>query len=428
MKKIVSFLLIGILILGVTGCGSNSNKASNNNVDNTEKNDNGESGTVLQVNAALFNDEGYAAVSYTDNFTHYTTIIDKNFKVHSIYEYNATLIGKYVTKNDPNDRNTINIYDVDGNIVFSYKDYEYEKLELVPNGYFFATKKEDTYNASVEKTGVYSLDEKKWVVEPSSEYDYNAALKGKYVIDLKNDEQTFFNTKTGKLFKTPTKVYTEFIDGYATITEDDVINIYSDNGSKSTNKIPLYSGGRDNKRNYNGMYVLVESSIDTGTKHFIIFNLKNNKKIDLSGRYYAVSDYINFTKTGYALVTMTNQGGTPYYTVIDSEGKELFEPVKMDHQNDWIQNSDKSLNILQSNDLYEGDYIILYNKDNIYEVRDKNNKNICTGEEYERFEAVTNNSILVSKSAPGHAQERYYKNMDCKKIDITKPNSISIIK
>ena len=176
------------------------------------------------------------------------------------------------------------------------------------------------------------------------------------------------------------------------------------------------------------MYVLVESSIDTGTKHFIIFNLKNNKKIDLSGRYYAVSDYINFTKTGYALVTMTNQGGTPYYTVIDSEGKELFEPVKMDHQNDWIQNSDKSLNILQSNDLYEGDYIILYNKDNICEVRDKNNKNICTGEEYERFEAVTNNSILVSKSAPGHAQERYYKNMDCKKIDITKPNSISIIK
>ena len=44
MKKIISFLLIGILILGVTGCGSNSGKTRdnnektpNNNVDNTLK-------------------------------------------------------------------------------------------------------------------------------------------------------------------------------------------------------------------------------------------------------------------------------------------------------------------------------------------------------------------------------------------------------
>ena len=74
-RKILSFLFIGVLILGLTGCGGNNNK-------NIEKSDNKKGQNAqkekIEVNSVLATSENYAVVIAKDGTTY---VIDKDGNV-----------------------------------------------------------------------------------------------------------------------------------------------------------------------------------------------------------------------------------------------------------------------------------------------------------------------------------------------------------
>lgn len=103
--------------------------------------------TAIEIDRTVDFDGDIAVVTHTSNFvgTHY--VIDKTFNVLSSYEGNSTYVDGYMQIPDEENKKT-NIIDINGNIVFSYGDYDYEKVELVENGCIITTKQSDTYNSS----------------------------------------------------------------------------------------------------------------------------------------------------------------------------------------------------------------------------------------------------------------------------------------
>ena len=408
MKKISIYLIIICLIL--TGCGKSTSKSKKEDFKGEK---------TIETSINEYSDYGYVDVTYGENFTHYTVIVDKDYNVKSKYLYNATLVDLYVLKESKDEENKINVYDVDGNVAFSYDKFEYTDVELIPNGYLIMSKEEETYNSSSKKSGIYNIKDKKWAVELSEKYYNQIRLKGSYMVVLKDDKE-FFNTKIGKVVSFSEKIPYEFIDGFAVYTEQNKITYYSDDGKKNSMSMPDYAYGGDNKYNHNGFFVYVENSNDGPNKHFLIYNLKNNTKLDLAGKFYSIIGVPKFTKDGYALVYFNNQGGTPFYTVIDSTGKMMFEPVR-------VSDSDPKYNDLESKELLNNNLIHLVNSNGEELLMDYNNKLVYQGEKYEYIKGITNNLIMIRNETPGKAQTSYFKDLNGKKINIKLSSNIKII-
>ena len=429
MKKkilsIVMILFLAMMIIFLTGCGNNNNNS--NEVDN-ENNESSVQETISLDRTQDFDGE-IAVVTETKNYvgTHY--VIDRNFKILSSYEGNSTYIDGYIQIRNDNEEKT-NILDKNGNIVFSYGDHEYEEVELVDDGCIITTKQSDTYNSSSTVTGVYNLSEQKYIIEPSEEYVGKIRTFGDDML-LLNDEQTeFLNLKTKDIVTYSEKVTEEFNDRYSVLDDNDnyqvwYLKVFDDKGNVKRIRSPYEEEeiiyGNEHQ---NGMVFEVTSYVyrDEENNQRIrtlcsIFNLETGDSKDLSDEFWIVTNKPHYTEDGYALVNFTNQGGTPYYTVIDKEGNKLFEPQKVNNSNGFEPEDNGEARKMVSTDLYEGNYFIVTDND-VYEVIDKDNNVILTAEENESFEGVTNNAVKVHWKKQGYYEQYYYKDLDGNRISI----------
>ena len=150
-----------------------------------------------------------------------------------------------------------------------------------------------------------------------------------------------------------------------------------------------------------------------------LINLETGVLTDFGNReFYLMRNEVKFTTSGHGLVYFNNQGGMPYYTIIDKNGNKMFEPVKV-NDNAAYGDDNGEKRMLKFEELFEGDYIIVQD-DGIDTVVNVNNKVVVQAEEFENFEGITNNVIKVLKKEPGSNEQRYYKDLEGNIITIYK--------
>lgn len=420
-KKILFTLILPFLITNLTGCGSNKEIEKGNKKNAGKKaNETEVKEKYLSIsrihNISSFED-GYIEIDIAGEYlSSIPYLLNDKFEALYTWDYPGNRVGGYVKTRIADDKGMIYIYDTNGDIAFSYKEKEYKYVELVTNGYLIIKKQNDTYNSSETTIGVYSLKDKKYIIEPSTEYT-NCYPVGDDMYQLDNDKKVFFNSKTAKIIKFDEAVLEDFQDGYAVDIKNGQIVVFKNDGTK---KIIPYN--YDNSSYYakdavkNGYLVDIYSGIDNNK--FRIINLETSEVLDLSGKFYRVDNKPKFTKDGYALVVFTNQGGILYYTIINKKGEMNFEPVKISTDNQFLSNYDKELSVIGSNNIEGEKYIILGNNGEINsQVRDLKNNLIFEGDEDETFLRIENDKVVV-RHPTNAGDEYYFKDLKGNKIKI----------
>ena len=381
-------------------------------------------------------DGDMTVVGQTSNFitTHY--VIDKDFNILCSYTGNSTYIDGYMELEDENNKKT-DIVDVNGNVVFSYGDYEYKEVTLVDNGCLIITKQTDTYNSSNIVTGVYSIKEQKYILEPDEKYVNKARAYGDDMLVLDDNENVYFNLKTKSIVKYQEGIYREFKDGYSASDDNDIqvsyLKVFDCNGNIKRIKSP-YAKYEPilGKEQQNGMLFEVTSASEESSENATgyvaktmcaIFNLETGETKDLTDEFWLVLNQPHYTKDGYALVMFQNKGGTHYYTVIDKQGNKLFEPQKVNDNRSFQPHDNGEARKNVSEDLQEGNYFIVKDND-VYKVLDKENNIVLTAEDGETFEGVTNGAVKVKWKKQGYYEQYYYKDLNGNKIGIKLPDGI----
>lgn len=433
-KKILKILFISISIIALvtlTGCSKTkqSEEKQNEGVsenNKSESNTENENVTYLKIDRTENFDGETAVVSETVNFSPVNYVIDKDFNVLCSYTDNSTYIDGFMQIEDSKNKKT-NVVDVNGNVVFSYEDFEYKNVELVDDGCLIVTKQVDTYNSANITTGIYSLKDKKYVLEPNEKYVNAIRTYGDDMLIIDDSNTEFFNLKTKSIVKYSERVDREFKDGYSVDQDYDdngfYLKVFDDNGNVKEIK-SLFGDIDDIQYSANGMLFSAGLKIEnvnlqekiTGC-NIQVFNYEEGSVIDLSSKFYMVANRPVFTKDGYALISFENQGDTPYYTIIDKKGNFMFEPQKINENMAFQGDVNNETRKLVSGDLQEGNYFIVTD-DGKYAVVDKDNNVVLTADENEEFEGITNNTVEVKCKEPGKYDEYYYKDFSGNKKGI----------
>lgn len=406
-KKLLNIFLIGILIVGLTGCGNSKkenatseDKQQNPTEEKNNKEDKPKNNKTNGVEVDLYGYEEFVdgtARLYAFNLgklpegTHF---IDEDLNILFTYNFNMAYDeGEYSQAILKDENGNINVYYKDGTIVFSYKEAEYKKVMLTSHGYLIIDKIEETYNNSEEKIGVYSLKDKKYIIEPSSEYNV-IDKRGDDMYILNYDEQIYFNSRLAKIVKYDRYIPDDFVDGYSIDQESDVIKVCKDDGTC-----------KNIKYNYNHSFLKTKDyvsngyAVDTDNGNegvFRIINLNTGEVVDLSDKFHRIINKPMFNEDGYALVLSSNQSGSRYYTVINTKGEMQFDPVKYSSAYSFEGNYDENLNTINLVTNLSNGYIIMDGNGNVpTEIRDIKNNLVLKGNDNERFAAVINDNIIV---------------------------------
>ncbi len=409
-KKFIKFtLLVLILTVVITGCGKKKKEVE----DTGPK--------VVEITRVGDFDGDIAVVS--NNQTYY--VVDQNLRVLSTHTSNVTYLDGYTISKDPEDRKKFRVLNTKGEEVFSYTSEDFISVTLVDNGCLITQRKDDKWDSSKTVYGVYSLEQKKYVLEESDAYSAITPY-GDNMIALDSKKTQFFNTQTLQKVTYKVAVSMPFQDGYATATYVDskkrtYLDIFADTGAYERVKIPyLDDENKQLKERVNNQVFLQSCTVkgETKTCQSAIVDLPTKKVIDLGTAYHEVTNIVHFTKEGYALLVFTNEGGTYYYTVINSLGNQAFEPVKCSTENRYLSSYDATLPQVVEGNYYEGNYFIT-RQNGEYKVIDKENKVVTTSSEYESFDGITNGYIKVKSTEPGRSVRFYYKNMSGEQVEVT---------
>lgn len=422
-KQLLCIFIMSLLLISLTGCKNNENDKQKNISNNNEKE------SYLNYDLISEFKDGIAIATKTKNFETTRYVIDENFNVMFSYKGNEEFVGKYMKIADKGDSQKINIVNQNGDIVYSYDDKEFKKkVELVSNGLLIITEQTDTYNSSKTLTGIYDIESESYVLEPDEKYVNQIRTYGDNMLVLNDDKTVFFNTKTKKIVKFGNRILNEFKDGYSLedkYSYEDLntyMIVYDDLGNSK--QIKALFDSFNIKEQENGMLFSSSLRIEnknsneqiTGTNNQL-FDLNKGTVNDLSESFNLVNN-AKFNSDGNALILFKNQGDETYYTVIDKDGKFLFEPEKRNNEASFGGESNEVPLIISDNTLYDGGYFIGL-EDDYFKVIDKNNKLIVTSDnEYETFKSITNNSILVELEEPGKSKISYYKDLEGNKIGL----------
>ncbi len=423
--SVVSILMLVSMVFILTGCSTKKEDTKEISQTNTEQ----QEVSYLDYDRTAEFSEGIAVVSKTIDFKPIHYVIDKDFNVLFSYEGNSTFVGKYMLIPDKDDKTKINVQNEKGETVYSYDDKEYKKeVKLVENGCLIITEQTDTYNSSKSVAGIYSIEEEKYLLEPSEKYVNKIKEYGDKMLLLNDENTQFFNLETKSIVNFEERVSREFKDGYAIDdyldnNNEECLKIFDTNGNIKTVK-SLFGALSDIKNNSNGMLVNSSSRIETenynekftGT-NVQLFDFEKGTVKDLSKQFIMISDKVLFSKDGYALVKFSNQGSETYYTIIDKEGNMAFEPQKRNNEAILGAESNEVPRVVKSESLYEGNYFIVEDND-IPKVIDKDNKEILVAEENETFDGITNNVVLVHWEKPGYHEQYYYKDLQGNKVGL----------
>lgn len=422
MKKqalIIGGIILGVVLLAViavTLTGSEKKEreetTSVGQEEKEQKVDNADIQTTVDINRTAEFEDGIAILS-TGGTVGTVYVIGEDFKVK------FTTIGAvkeakdgYIQIENGNDKKH-RFFDKEGNEKYTYEPNRYEEIKLGSNGCLVITKQEDSYNSSVKKTGIYDMKTNSYILEPTEKYEFNDVqdkLEGIFELyDSQAKTYSYFNTNNKQTMTFSEQVSDEFQDGYSIKEKTDKIHVFSSNGEEFE---MCYLEGEVvavPKKYKEGMM------IDYNNR--VIYNLKERKIIDMSKQFnYIYVAEAPVYEDGYALVLFTNEGNTQYYTVIDKEGKFVFEPQKRNHGNQYMSDNGADRVIKTSN--LSGKYFIA-EIDGVSTVLDYNNKEVVKAGENEYFDGITNNAVMTKLKQQG-TDKNYYKTLEGKKIEIKK--------
>lgn len=440
MKKKILLLSLIILLLGtlliLTGCSNKEETAKAENQEESVVGDNEKSTqdenkdkVAIRLNGTADFEYDMATVSETIEFKQTNYVIGTDFKVLTTYQNNYGYVGGFQIRQ--NEDKSYSILDKTGKEVLSYGEHEYEKVELLDNGCAFIKNQTDTYNSSTTVGGIYDLAQGKYVLDPSEKY-LNLIKRGESMYQLDDDWKVYFNTKTKKVITYEKGIAENFNDGYALdseySSEDDCyyLLVWDDNGGFKKIKATRSLAGVNKKHNngmlfYSDMEVYhAEDYTEKIRMHSALYNLETGEVFNFGTEEYSMpTNDCKFTKEGYGLLTFNNQGGTPYYTILDKKGNKLFEPIKVNDNALFQPKDNGEKRIIRQTELYDGNYLIV-EEDGVDTVLDINNKVIIQAEQYEKFEGITNGAIKVKREQSGYYDEYYYKDLQGNKIQIYK--------
>ena len=440
MKRKILLLSLIILLLGtlfmLTGCsnkeetttGGNQEESVEGKSENSTQDENKDK-IAIRLNGTADFEYDMATVSETIEFKQTNYVIGTDFKVLTSYQDNYGYVGGFQIRQ--NEDKSYSILDKTGKEVLAYGEHEYEKVELLDNGCAFIKKQTDTYNSSTTVGGIYDLAQGKYVLEPSEKY-LDLIKRGDNMYQLDDIWKVFFNTKTKKVITYNDSVMRDFIDGYSVDSDYNgsedcyYLCIWDDNGGfKKVKTVRGVSGAH--KQHSNGMLFYSDMEVyhaeDYTEKirmHSALYNLETGEVFNFGTEEYSMpTNNCKFTKEGYGLLTFNNQGGTPYYTILDKKGNKLFEPIKVNDNALFQPNDNGEKRIIRQTELYDGNYLIV-EEDGVDTVLDINNKVIVQAEQYEQFEGITNGTIKVKRVQSGYYDEYYYKDLQGNEIQIYK--------
>lgn len=431
MKILGVAIILVITLFSLTGCLNRKEIVAEQNNTNTEEKEE-ENVRYLDFDRTREFEYDTVELSQTVNFKATNYVVDRDFNALFSHEGNAeAFIDGYMQLQDKTDENKLNFLDKNGNIVYTVDKTKYKDIELVEKGCLILTEQTDTYNTSQTVTGVYSLEEEKYVLEPSEEYVSKIRTYGDNMLVINDEDTKFFNLSTKSIVEYPERVSEEFRDGYSVTDDNDnfevwYLKVFDDKGNvKRIKSVYTQEEIITGNEHENGMSFETNSEVykdeQTGSDRIrtlcSIYNLETGEAVDLSNEFWSVSNKPHFTKDGYALVVFSNQGGTPYYTVIDKKGNKLFEPNKLNDYNGFGGDNNGEPRKIITEDLGEGNYFIVADE-GVTKVIDKDNNEVLTAKENETFEGITNNVVMVHWKESGANERYYYKDMSGNEVKV----------
>lgn len=354
------------------------------------------------------------SINRTD-YSKKTYLFDKNLNfISEIKDYNKyswkdgyTLVKDYQSK-------TSYVLNYKGEKVWEDNNATYKNVELASNGHLLLSKQIDTFNSSETQSGIYDLNTKKMVLDFNTKYNQLEFGNIDQDIIYLEYKKTFFDTKSNKLITFKDECNGNFIDGYSTIVDydndyNDYLAICSNKGSRKTVAMP------DNiyiqcDKHANGICFhhegFQESTGSKWTWYSFIIDLENAKIKELGTDYTHKINKVLFNKNGYALLIFENSGNVKYYTVIDKEGKRMFEPIR-------VNDVSTKLVIDERNEISDNNHYIITDDGKTLVVNHKNEV-VVEPEDGETFKKLIGNYIVVSNKD----KNLYLKDLKGKKVNI----------
>lgn len=222
-----------------------------------------------------------------------------------------------------------------GKVISTPKSGDYDKIESFNKdlGMIVVSRKIDTFDKSEIQTGIIN-NKGQWFIEPDAKlngafatymgdgvYCWSTPSGASYYLSFYNIiTKSTAQMDTGFLGHGPLN----FADGYGVLRIDgkicsinDKFEIKQITASRNEAQIGSY---------HDGLYYYDAYAPDAEgcTKGF--FNLEGKKAIDMTKYNIAAKTEDIAFSDGYCLLSLSNPGGTLYYTVIDKTGKMIFEP------------------------------------------------------------------------------------------------------
>lgn len=299
-----------------------------------------------------------------------------------------------------------------GEKVWEDKNGDYLYVALMSNGHLVLSRQNDTFNTSEKQSGIYDLNLKKMVLDFDAKYYMNYFEEnGDDAIGI--SDKSIFNTRTNQLITYEYSHGYNFINGYATNTDYDdnynnVLGIFADTGGRKTVLLPediyIYCKNHRNGICFDNAYVYDYDNSKSISYSYIV-NLKAATIKELGNDYHVIDNKVLFNKHGYALLIFENAGSVQYYTVIDTNGNRMFEPVR-------VNDNTTKLVISKNSEISESNYYMV-SEDGRNLVVNYKNEIAAKPQNGETFDRLIGNYILVKNNG-----KTYLKDLKGKKVNI----------
>ena len=350
-RKLLSILLMGIIVIGLTGCGNikkDNNSINSNNIIPKDA-------SIIKIKERFNYSEGVAWIKSEDGV--YYLIDEKGTAIFGLKDQKDARIlevdsylngyGKVHYRNDELNSDYIKLYDKKGNMVYSEWDDSRASHMIIAGpddlGYILVNNLGKVESINL-KTDYSYIDKSKWNSE-SRELEslgsgifynkyvgfYNASSGSSMPLDYIYiyDYNALTNTI---LVKDYLYSWSRFIDGKAIFTKGTTHYLVTNKGEvKEIEKLKGYklnvsnSVARNAENSFNGKYVYAENSL---SKEKGYYDLEGNKVIDLS-KYDILNSYL-ITNDKVMITLKTEELNKNLFTIIDINGKELFKPISWD--------------------------------------------------------------------------------------------------
>jgi hypothetical protein len=229
-------------------------------------------------------------------------------------------------------KNIMKIVDKNGEVVFPKEDDENEYTFLISSGNAnFVRRHVNTFEKTEDQTGIVD-NSGEWVVKPTADLsvDWQAKAYDGIINRVKYNDDNFYDAVKNDFFKSD---YDS--DNYLKASRRFVEHRYQEGliylhaGSNKDTLTFLFPGQAENDMSFNySYYESYQNAFRVGFDIRKTGFYDENRKLAIDLSSYADGAFaIGGFSGGYATLRVKNPQGNSFWTVIDKEGKKMFDPI-----------------------------------------------------------------------------------------------------